>query len=558
MVRGRAGGRQTETRRSSLLNLLSYQNEQQSVLTSSTQDDLGHVIEGIRTHRRRLSELERPEFDHAWGVDPQTAHFVQRRTSMLESRRDSASGLGNRAWLNDMASRSDVQDRITEDLNNVRDKVEDEYYDMMNQPAMNENVFKGNNLMLLFQHDMLGANGQILMAKRKRESGRINAVHPLTKLAAWIFVISINLTMVFYVYLFSLNQTQARQGAWLKSFLIWFIMEVFVVSTVICFVTHFLIPSVILKDLHKVKERLLNIIRDYKDSMKKEAREKAQRFRDMVESTQGGHRKKEKDQEDKGFNAAAYFYVSYRLAKLFPDLKESKIIQKFHSPWPRVNYNRARKDVKQSYNALAMSIGRSVAMVVFKLLGELVALPVSIQDMVFNFISTSAVGYTALLHVSLYEMLPVLVALPSIAVVLIVHFFVRKNDHDRKMQLARTLPVTDESDLDKEIAGKKDGNAEPRTAAEAVPVEALTTEVLMDLERKRHNAYARGVIGDEVENESHHSSSNSCSSSEGQYRRISIRTSLRRDLASLTSADNSLTSRSTPMSSPLRSERRTT
>ncbi len=532
-------GRQRQRRRSSLLNLLSYQNDQQSVLTSSTQDDLGCVIEGIRTHRRRLSELERAEFDHAWGVDPRTAQFVQRRNTMYESRRDSASGLGNRAWLNDMASGSDVQDRITEDLNDIRDKVDDEYHDMITQPSMNEKVFKGKNLMLLFQQDMLpGVNGQILMAKRQRESGRINTVHPMTKFAGWMFIIFLNLTMVFYVYLFSLNQTQARQGAWLKSFLIWFIMEVFVVSTVICYVTHFLIPSVILKDLHKVKQRLLNIIRDYKDSMKKEAREKAQHFRDKVESTQGGRRKKKEDQEDKGFNAAAYFFVSYRLATLFPDLQESKIIQKFHSPWPRVNYNRARKDVKQSYNALAMSIGRSVAMVVFQLLGELVALPVSIQDMVFNFISTGVVGYTALLHVSLYEMMPVLVALPSIAVILIVHFFMRKGDHDRKVQLARTLPVNDESDYDKEIAGEKDGNVEHGTAAEAVPVQALTTEVLMDLERKRHNAYARGVIDYEVENDSRHSNSSSSSSSDGQYRRISIRTSLKRDsLASLDSAD---------------------
>ena len=549
-VGGLAVGRQRQRRRSSLLTLLSYQNAQQSVLTSTTQDDLGRIIEGIRTYRHRLSTIERVDFDGAWGLDSSSGQFRRRSSTFSSSRFRRASGAqGNRAWLSDMAATSDIQDRITEDVNEVREKVEDEYHAMTTQPSMSENVYKGKNLMLLFQHDLLpGTSGQVLKAKSRRDAKWVNTVHPLVKLACWVFIVFLILVMLFYVYLFSLNQTRARQGAWLKSFIIWLILEVVVVSTVICFVTHFLIPSVIMKDLHKVKERLLNVIRDYRESIRRDAREKARMFQQALESTQGGRNEQQEDQEDKGFNAAAYLFVSYRLASLFPDLKESKIIKKFHSPWPRTNYSRAQKDVKQSYNVLAMSIGRSVAMVVFQLLGELVSLPVSIQDMILNFISTSVVGYTMLLHVSLYQMMPVLVAVPTVMVVLVVHFFVRKNDHDRKVQLARTMPITGASCYRTPAGGKWGDAADPKHSseagrAEAVPVQALTTEVLMDLERKRRNAYARDATDYEVAFHNHRGdgsreSTSGSSSSNGEYRRISLRTSLKRDsLASLDSAD---------------------
>ena len=40
----------------------------------------------------------------------------------------------------------------------------------------------------------------------------------------------------------------------------------------VCFMTHFLVPSIIMKDLQKTKMRVLNVIRDYNDKMKKKSK----------------------------------------------------------------------------------------------------------------------------------------------------------------------------------------------------------------------------------------------------------------------------------------------
>ena len=69
----------------------------------------------------------------------------------------------------------------------------------------------------------------------EKHSKKVVTVAPSTKLIAWVSVITLNMALLFYIFLFALGQTQARQGAWLKSFIYWFVSEVFITSTVLLY-----------------------------------------------------------------------------------------------------------------------------------------------------------------------------------------------------------------------------------------------------------------------------------------------------------------------------------
>ena len=257
-----------------------------------------------------------------------------------------------------------------------------------------------------------------------------------------------------------------------------------------------------MQDLHKTKVRILNVIRDYNEKIKKKSKAKSETNRRGDEAVDLDEGEEEKDEG--GFNAAKYFFVSSRLAKKFPDLRESKIILQFKTPWPRVNYTHMKKDVKNSYNALASSVGRSVAIVFFSLIGHLVNLPVSLQDMIISAVSTAAVGYTVILHISLYEWFPVLVVAPVGIIAIIVHFIVKKNDHDAKVAMAKTSPYYDEpaKDYEERARHKMDEDAHRRSEFEGQgpnlddPAVVLSGRAMAGMERRRKNPFAHGVDAD--------------------------------------------------------------
>ena len=222
---------------------------------------------------------------------------------------------------------------------------------------------KGLRLMLLFQKDLLpGVNGQILNNKDSRDNFMRKEVSVWTKVFSWMGLIAVNLFCMVYVYLFALAQSQSRQSAWMQSFFIWLLCEIFIVSTAICYFTHFVLPSIIAKDLQKVKQKLVDTIRDYQDELR-------------TKETRGEEEEEMKDQESTRFNAAKYFFVSYRMAQQHPTLREAKIINKFSTPWPKASYQRKAKDVESSYNAMGMIVGRFVGNIAINLAALLLNAP---------------------------------------------------------------------------------------------------------------------------------------------------------------------------------------
>jgi hypothetical protein len=285
---------------------------------------------------------------------------------------------------------------------------------------------KQRRLLFLFQKDLLpGVSGQILHSKVHREDLQAKgSVSILSKALVYLLVLSLNAGMLFYVFLFALGQTKYRQDAWFRSFLIWICMEVFVVGTVIVLITHVILPSLIMRDVAKIKEKLVESIRDYQRDLKnKTAEHKA-------------------DTGEKLFNSAEFFFASFKLAKFYMDLPVANIISKFSTPWPRQSYHHV-VDVSRRYDRRFSGLSNSAGIVLFFFIGSFLNIPLGVQDGVLHSLFTVAVGYLVLLHIQLYNIQPALAFIPLFTLCVVVHFVVlsyRKIRND----VAAVTPITED------------------------------------------------------------------------------------------------------------------
>ncbi len=134
--------------------------------------------------------------------------------------------------------------------------------------------------------------------------------------------------------------------------------------------------------------------------------------------------------------AKCYLFLSTRVPKVFPDLKIAKIVNEFHTPWPKQSYHRST-DVTKSYNGKFTAITKSITIVAMFFITSLMTVPLSIQDMVVQMFTTAVTGYTILIHVDLYKIYPVLIFVPTIVMLAVLHFIVKSGQVNQKLELAR-------------------------------------------------------------------------------------------------------------------------
>ena len=339
-----------------------------------------------------------------------------------------------------VSSAPDVRAAILEDLKVVcqQYELEAELFSTSAKSSME----KGQRLLYLFQKDLMpGVSGKILESKQNRDSFKPKEVSAGLKLSAWIFVILLNLGMLFYIMLFALQETKSRQGAWLRSFLTWLVLEIVFVSTAVVYFTHILVPSIIMRDVSKIKMKLLDTIRNYNNSLK---------------SSRGN----DGSNLEETFNAASYLFVSYRLATLFPELKESQIIKRFSTVWPKNSYKHSI-DTSKMYSKKFAAVSNAATMILIFLIGSMLHIPPTFQDMVIHIAVTTSVGYSILLHLQLYQIYPVLVICPVLFIGVVAHFLIQSGKARSKMELSQTvIPVEDchEEKVDVDVSSDDDSN----------------------------------------------------------------------------------------------------
>ncbi len=210
----------------------------------------------------------------------------------------------------------------------------------------------GKRLLFLLQCDLLpGIQGKVLESKGKRDDVIMQqGVALFKKQLVWGFLLLKIAGMLFYIMLFALNQTTFRQDAWFNSFMMWLFIEIFLTSTNAVVITHVLIPAVAMGDVNKVKQKLIETIRDYQHDINR-----AIHHNPNQNSHSNSFQSFDHETGDETFNAAKYLYVSTRVSRRYPDLMESQLIARFNSPWPRQSYLH-EVDATKGYNKGKASI----------------------------------------------------------------------------------------------------------------------------------------------------------------------------------------------------------
>ena len=318
-----------------------------------------------------------------WGLDHE-GHFSTSDTTIRQSL--SMNSIKRRLrGLVGTTNDVDVRQAVLADLRRIRTLVTTE----MSQERCHDDSLLGRHLLFLFQKDLLpGISGKILEAKHNRDDKVPSRYSYPFRIVCWGFIITLNAAMLFYIYLFASQQSSQRQAAWFKSFLVWILFETCVVSTLTVLITHIAIPSIILKDVMKIKQRLVH-------SLEEHARK------------QSPHATVDGPTEHEEFNATEFFFVSTRIAKLRPELKQSKIVLSFSTPWPHQSYQHARA-VSSQYSKKFSFVGHALSMIVIYLVNSLLTLPLTMQDILVQLVSTTGIGYLLTVCVDLYRIHPAL------------------------------------------------------------------------------------------------------------------------------------------------------
>ena len=243
---------------------------------------------------------------------------------------------------------------LEEMLMNSRDDVDENF------PSYWKNIIAKRMVYLLY-HDFLASKmaSKILQNKSNKDCLLINMsetpyalqycegdnyaspfslltyfpiVRMLTVFAIWVLCIAMGLYVLYFAY----TQTTARQMAWAKSFALWLAMDAFVISSLDVWVTNIYIPLLIKKDVATAKELVSSLMRSYaSQSVGRPGNADTDRAtslltqrRSILGKTRIARIEKSGNQEKTlgEFNAADFFFISFRLAKYFSDFPIAKAI----------------------------------------------------------------------------------------------------------------------------------------------------------------------------------------------------------------------------------------
>jgi sugar lactone lactonase YvrE len=336
-----------------------------------------------------------------------------------------------------VAKRQSIAKSLQQELSSLYDQLEKE---KIKFELLKTETAKSKRLLFLFQKDLIpGITGEILESKEQRDNVVLQPVSSQMKMIGWIFLGGMDLGMLFYVFLFAVSQDSHRQVAWGRSLGIYLFLDIVLISTLMVIFMHVLLPSLIMRDVGKIKKKMIESIERFYEKMDNNGKEKEKneeyqkdgrgqdeedKEEEQDEHEQPLHLKKKKkknsshqlvkdEKKTTVFNAAKYLFLSYHMAELYPDLSASQLILQYSSPWPKQDYKHI-KDVKKNYSGKFTSITRAISIIVIFLLTNLLASPIALQDMIVQTVTTAMIGYTVLIHIQLYFIGPAFVMIPTL------------------------------------------------------------------------------------------------------------------------------------------------
>jgi hypothetical protein len=230
---------------------------------------------------------------------------------------------------------------------------------------------------------------------------------PFLKLFCYGLMFCFGAWMVAFLYWFALRQDHDRRRAWLLSSLVWLAADAVLFSTVVVIFQHIALPSLGAKDIHNIIHNLFGSHATGLNTAENDSSSKSFSVSVTGNSASATRTRCNSSNAPPPFNAAAFVYLSHRLAMQYPRATASAIVLKHATVWPRgSHHHRGQSSDARSW----------VSSVFYPPLCLILSLPLLLQDAMFQLLSTVVSGAMIYVHIYLFNMFPALVVLPLYAV----------------------------------------------------------------------------------------------------------------------------------------------
>ena len=284
-------GKTEETRPVADVNMVNASSTARAAHTQSAMDALiAKLSLEVTYQRRQLKTSELEWFDEQWGVDP-TGEFT----------------LGDRSLLPCFDGTPGAQQLIRKEL----EFVESETTKRSEKLNMATDAHTGLEILHLFIKDLLGRNtpaAQIFETKSAEDFEHTRVVSRFTKRLAVVALVALNSFFVYYALLTGFRRGVGWQQMFLIACLIQMIVEVTLFETMECVWINCCVPILVRNEVRAVGDSIAAIVEDLCAGTSLETA--------------------------KYLNAPDYLFVSTNVAKKFPHLMESILVQAYHSHVP--------------------------------------------------------------------------------------------------------------------------------------------------------------------------------------------------------------------------------
>jgi hypothetical protein len=183
-------------------------------------------------------------------------------------------------------------------------------------PLFSRNI-AGLELMHLFMIDLLGrktCSATIFRNKFNEDFERLRIIHWTVKVFAIALILGLNGFFVYFTLLRGVERGLNWQFIFLQMILTQLAIEVMIFETVECIWLHYVVPESVREDVQRALQVLQTIANNTVMILEKD--------------------EEAKGEQDAGFNAPAFLFVSHHLAGLRPDLLESRIVLSYRNILP--------------------------------------------------------------------------------------------------------------------------------------------------------------------------------------------------------------------------------
>lgn len=319
-----------------------------------------------------------------------------------------------------------------------------------------------NNILYYFYYDNFSITNQIILnykANRDDDNDDFNINNYIRIIYSIILLLLLFMMIgyLFYFVLYLIRTSLYQQQIYIYSFCISMIIDSFMIQLIIIMFYDIILPLIIIKEVHRIKEILLdcmiiqknrndnkNIYHNNDDNNNRKS-QRSSRITVATATTAANQ---------SGFNTANYYYISRLLAKEFESFDESKLISIYHTTNPMISSRITKKAADKEYykhhnHYYYYTVGFYIIItVISNVLSSIILLflqsPIFLQEFIIQSSASVIISMVIIVTLNFYHIYKFYSFIPLIVLTIITILWVRFTayyDYMRRFKLYQHLAV---------------------------------------------------------------------------------------------------------------------